>query len=111
MDLTPWQDIVAIVAALAAAYAVIRSESTKRQSSDVQQASSVINGYDTLCKNLQSRLVMMNERISKMESDLETARLVNDELDGRVKSLESQLYDAVHERDMLRQQILELQDS
>ena len=109
MDLTAWQDIVAIVAALAAAYAVLRGESTKRQSADVQQASGIINGYNALCTNLQNRLVTMNARISKMETELEEARKLNDALDARVKSLESQLYDAVMERDRLREQIKELQ--
>lgn len=110
MDFTawPWTDVVAVISALAAAYAVIRGESTKRQSANVEQASGVINGYNALCTNLQERLVVMNKRIDGLEEELEEARRLNLELETRVKSLESQLTEAVAERDRLRAQLRQL---
>jgi chromosome segregation ATPase len=111
IDFTTWQSIAVIISTLAAAYAVIRGESTKRQSADVAQASSIILGYDMLVKSLSNRIEIMNKRIDDLEVELSEERSRNSGLESRVRSLESQLCEAIEERDKLRRVLEELQQS
>jgi len=103
MEIT-WEHIVLFITALGVIVTAVNQRIAAKRASDIQEASTVITGYDKLTKSLAMRIDKNEQRIKQLEKELAESRAENALLRKEIEELRQENVE-------LKQELAELKQS